>query len=168
MSAAAAVIAPLPEDLEPEFTPDPNRKGYVLVTCCMCQKQFPRLKKEAKRKHKQGQKPYCSTTCLNANPLRSAPINARALDVANTEIRRALANTFRNAKRNAPEREVAYLLTPEEEEALIRRAAGRCEVSGLPFEGTPVQRKHEKRPFIPSLDRIDARGATRSTTASWC
>lgn len=39
--------------------------------------------------------------------------------------------------------------------ALITRAEGHCEVTGIPFSGTPLPGVL-KRPFIPSVDRVNA------------
>jgi len=59
---------------------------------------------------------------------------------------------FRQAMKNAKTRNIPWTLTWEEFSAVVRRANGRCEVSGIPFEFD--QRAYgRRRPFIPSLDR---------------
>lgn len=45
-------------------------------------------------------------------------------------------------------------LTADDVRALIARANGRCEISGIPFDTSPVA-ANKRRPWAPSIDRIN-------------
>lgn len=79
-------------------------------------------------------------------------------------VRAALIQSFHVAKRNARNRRIPFGLTKEEFLELVDRADGRCEVSGLPFD-LRYWKQSKRRPFAPSLDRIDA---TRAYTKRNC
>lgn len=60
---------------------------------------------------------------------------------------------FLRAKRGATVRGLAFKLDIPQMRALIARAGGRCEVSGIPFD--EGRQSHSTwKPFAPSLDRI--------------
>jgi hypothetical protein len=59
-------------------------------------------------------------------------------------------NMYFRAERRAIESRRSFTLTPAEFLAVLARANGCCEVSGLPFD--PVA---DRSPFAPSLDRIE-------------
>jgi hypothetical protein len=63
---------------------------------------------------------------------------------------------FQRAKKNARLREIEFLLTKIEFDALVEKADGRCMVSGLPFSAEAKREFGKRRPFAPSLDRIDS------------
>jgi hypothetical protein len=65
---------------------------------------------------------------------------------------------FRKAKERARERSIPFNLTREDVTALLRRANGRCEVTGIPFDKHHREEGCTKRPWFPSIDRIDSRG----------
>lgn len=71
---------------------------------------------------------------------------------------------FADSKKNALRREIPFDLTEDQFWRMVDRADGRCEVSELEFvfkRATDGQR----RPFAPSLDRIDCeKGYSRSNT----
>jgi hypothetical protein len=61
-------------------------------------------------------------------------------------------------KKNSDTRGLEVRLSKEDMAKLWERSQGRCELSGIPFE-TVQYRHHKKRPWAPSVDRIDsARG----------
>lgn len=66
------------------------------------------------------------------------------------------APLYHSAKKRAKKTNRGWELSRAEFDDLVRRAQGQCMVCGLPFrfekEGT------FRRPFAPSLDRIDSRG----------
>jgi len=64
-------------------------------------------------------------------------------------LERAYKDAFKNARRRS-----GYKLLPTDEQRLILRAAGRCEVSGVEFD--PRKYGSHRRPFAPSVDRIDS------------
>lgn len=69
-------------------------------------------------------------------------------------LRRQVISSIRARSRGAP------CLTYEDFDRLWARAGGRCELTGIPFS-FDKQPHHWKRPFGPSVDRIDnARGYT--------
>ena len=59
------------------------------------------------------------------------------------------------AKRNARHREIAFELTKEQFREMVIRSRACCEVTGIPFE-LDIRPGSARRPFSPSLDRIDA------------
>lgn len=65
-------------------------------------------------------------------------------------------NVFWRAQRNAKTREIEFALTKPQFKEILHRANGRCEVSGIPFTLDRHDRS-ARRPFAPSLDRIDCR-----------
>lgn len=79
-------------------------------------------------------------------------------------VRSALIQSFHVAKRNARNRGIPFGMTKAEFLEIADRAGGHCEVSGLPFDLRYWQQS-KRRPFAPSLDRIDA---TRAYTKQNC
>ena len=65
-------------------------------------------------------------------------------------------NVFWRAQRNAKAREIAFHLTKDDFKRILHRAEGRCELTGIPFSLDRHDRS-KRRPFAPSLDRIDSR-----------
>lgn len=70
-------------------------------------------------------------------------------------IRRHLGKMYAAAKRRAKVAAIEFLLTPEQFWRIANRSGLRCELTGIPFslswaDGT------KRRPFVPSLDRIDS------------
>lgn len=72
---------------------------------------------------------------------------------AGDKIPRALLTAAREARKRARRRGWSFGLTLDQLLVLWRRAAGRCEVSGLPFNSEPTE--HRWNPFGISLDRIN-------------
>jgi hypothetical protein len=64
------------------------------------------------------------------------------------------ASIYWHARMNAAKRKIEFDLTQSEFERLVKRARGRCMLSGIEFEFKCSSGK--KRPFAPSLDRIDS------------
>jgi hypothetical protein len=71
---------------------------------------------------------------------------------------------FKRARINAARREIPFLLAPHEFDAVVKRAKGRCEVTGIRFDLGVIAGAY-RRPFAPSLDRINAGGAYEFTNA---
>lgn len=63
--------------------------------------------------------------------------------------------TYSSTKKNAAKRHITFELSMAEYLALIERANGRCMLSGIPFDTRHVG-KGKRRPWAPSLDRIDS------------
>lgn len=63
---------------------------------------------------------------------------------------------FRNAKKSAGKRKIAWELTKEEFDKVVRRAGGHCEVTGVSLSFRYV-RGGGRRPWAPSLDRRNSR-----------
>lgn len=148
-------------------TPGPERIGRVWLNCHTCKTWFDRKNSEHKRDLERGkQHAYCSQTCSEANPLRSAPANTVGRALKDVELRRALAETYKHARSNAAKKEkVPFELTPEELDSILERSGGCCEISKLPFIETATNKRFERRPFMPSIDRIDS---TKGYTAENC
>jgi hypothetical protein len=64
-------------------------------------------------------------------------------------------NVFWRAQRNAKVRGIEFSLTKDDYKAILHRANGRCEITGIPFSLAKHERGAARRPFAPSLDRID-------------
>jgi len=63
------------------------------------------------------------------------------------------------SKTRAKKKGLSFTLTYELMAEMVKRAAGRCEVTGIPFRfGEWEKGRHQKRPYAPSIDRIDANG----------
>lgn len=62
----------------------------------------------------------------------------------------------RNAKKNARNRNIEFDLDVNDIIGLIERSRGRCEVSGVRLRLDEVTQKHVRRPWAPSLDRVDS------------
>jgi hypothetical protein len=65
---------------------------------------------------------------------------------------------FRRAQLNAERREIPFILAPHEFDQVVKRAKGRCEVTGIRFDLSVISGAY-RRPYVPSLDRINAGGA---------
>lgn len=74
-------------------------------------------------------------------------------------LREAIASSRRNAKR----RDIPWRLTNAEAARLWERCGGRCELSGIQFDLGPTVDRGRRRPFAPSLDRIDPRRGYAAT-----
>lgn len=75
---------------------------------------------------------------------------------------------LRKARLAAGVRDIEFTLTDESFNAIIRRADGRCEVTGIPFS-FDVLPNSARRPWIPSLDRKDSsKGYTADNTRIVC
>lgn len=70
---------------------------------------------------------------------------------------RYLQSGFRSAKARAQSRKIQFELTRAEYDQIVARANGVCEVTGIPFDLTPIPGSM-RRPWAPSLDRTDASG----------
>ena len=64
---------------------------------------------------------------------------------------------YRVRERAAPQKGTRFLLTDTEFWRMVFRAAGRCEMTGQPFDRF-YRCPTGKHPFIPTIDRIDSVG----------
>jgi len=63
------------------------------------------------------------------------------------------------AKKRAANKGLPFSITPEHVRELASKQAFKCALSGIPFDFCDLRREREfRRPFFPSLDRIDNRG----------
>lgn len=65
-----------------------------------------------------------------------------------------IQNVFHRTRRNARTRRIPFGITMQDFRAVVERAAGHCEVTGIEFDFDYQPGKN--RPFAPSLDRIDS------------
>ena len=70
---------------------------------------------------------------------------------------KAYASAYNSAGGNALKRKIEFALTRDDFAAIVARCKGMCEVTGLCFDVRSVGSKR-RRPFAPSLDRIDSSG----------
>lgn len=104
---------------------------------------------------------------VEAEVARAPGIATRKVAQARRERDTALLTRYKAmvqaAKRRAKARDAVFSLTPTDVDGLLERAAGRCQLTGIPFDMSP--HRFHKNPFTPSLDRIDCReGYTASNT----
>lgn len=64
---------------------------------------------------------------------------------------------YRYSKKNALNRKKTFDLTYDEFEVLVEKANGRCMFSGIVFSNAYALESGVKRPFAPSIDRIDSK-----------
>jgi hypothetical protein len=64
---------------------------------------------------------------------------------------------YRRAKMNAAAREIPFLLEPHQFSDLVSDARGKCQVTGIKFDTSSIEGAYRK-PFAPSLDRINSSG----------
>jgi hypothetical protein len=64
---------------------------------------------------------------------------------------------FYAALHRANKKGAQFTLTKDDVDNLFARSGGRCEITGLPFSFENPD-LHSKRPFVPSIDRIDCKG----------
>jgi hypothetical protein len=81
------------------------------------------------------------------------PTIERVMDAEHVDLSSAYAAMFIAARKRGKERR-GYELRSEDEQKLVRRAAGRCAVSDIPL--SVKKYGAQKAPFAPSLDRIDS------------
>jgi hypothetical protein len=77
-------------------------------------------------------------------------------DVANTQVVEHLGVLLKEGRRRARQRKIEFGLTEAQLLGLLKRQNYRCAVSGLEFDLTPHADAF-RRPFAPSLDRIDSK-----------
>lgn len=68
-----------------------------------------------------------------------------------------MRTVLHRAKKNARTRRIPFDLTREQFVEIVKRANGRCEVTGIAFE-LDIRPGSARRPFAPSLDRIQSAG----------
>lgn len=66
-----------------------------------------------------------------------------------------MTEVYWRAKKNARIRKIAFRISLAEYRAIVTRANGSCEVTGLPFD-LQLRPNSFRRPYSPSLDRIDS------------
>lgn len=82
------------------------------------------------------------------------PDNASETILDELRPRRWRIALFRQAMGNAKLRGMPFEITQADVDALAAEADGRCQITGIAFDYLPRDGK-AKRPFAPSLDRID-------------
>ncbi|MCO6440980.1 MAG: hypothetical protein J5I81_07835 [Nitrococcus mobilis] len=67
---------------------------------------------------------------------------------------------YRSSRKNADRRGIPFLITERHLHHLAERSGGRCKVTGIPFDFSRVKESF-RRPWVPSLDRINGRKGYR-------
>jgi hypothetical protein len=99
---------------------------------------------------------FCGRACAGK---KSWQDKARIVPADPTDwLERDYRSLYAKSRANAKKRNILWNLTKPEFDGLVVRAKGRCEVSGLAFQGAHAHRANGRRPFAPSLDRIDSAG----------
>jgi hypothetical protein len=131
----------------------------TLVECTGCKKPYHTALKEAVRSCKKGRPLYCSHVCCSAHTKSEDPQRTVALWITEPWLQEAYADAYRHARKGAPKRkkEVEFALTKGEYNEKIRASDNRCAISGILFNNS-IKRTltYDRRPFIPSIDRIDS------------
>lgn len=79
------------------------------------------------------------------------------------------AESYNNTKKNASKRGIPFELTADDLHALVKRAGGRCELTGIAFQRVRGIGPYERQPFMPSIDRIDSqKGYTADNVRLLC
>lgn len=68
---------------------------------------------------------------------------------------------WRRARSNATKRGIPFHLTLEDAEALALASGGRCDLTGIAFDLSHRHSVKNRRPFVPSIDRIDSADSYR-------
>ena len=79
----------------------------------------------------------------------------KMIDGSITPKKFSIKRLWRSAQAGAEKRGLEFSLTLKELEKILARSGGCCEISGLPFDGTPPK-GGGKRPWAASIDRIDS------------
>lgn len=78
-------------------------------------------------------------------------------DFWDADMTRAVAAAYNAAGAASAKRSVPFPLTHDELIYMMRRSLGRCEITGIRFSADNFSLSR-RRPFVPSIDRIDPRG----------
>lgn len=79
---------------------------------------------------------------------------AQLFPMTDDEIRKRKQTLLYGARANGRAKGREFALTRADMDELFRRAAGKCEVTGIPFSVRKIG-DYRRQPFAPSLDRID-------------
>lgn len=106
--------------------------------------------------------PYCSRRCANFGVQLGIGHSTQA-QMRQSGMTQAMAfhmgALYNSARKNAKKRGIEFELTRADMLALVKRANGHCEVTGIPFELGKRAVAHDRLPWAPSFDRIEcARG----------
>lgn len=100
----------------------------------------PSPKRRAQMGRQKAGRPWSATSGTKSLAFKTLPTWAKSL--------------YSHAQVGARKRDLSFALSPKQFAFIVQRAAGRCEISGIPFELDG--QKGRRRPFAPSLDRIDS------------
>lgn len=84
----------------------------------------------------------------NSNPVRLFP----------DRVPSDISVQFLTARKNAATRKIDFLLTREHLYDLWKSSGGRCSVTGIAFSDADKCPRTNRRPWAPSIDRIDSAG----------
>lgn len=65
-------------------------------------------------------------------------------------------SVFASAKKRAAKKGMVFSLTDHEMKVMVAESKGRCALSGIAFDTQQSDRKNQRRPYFPSMDRIDS------------
>lgn len=68
----------------------------------------------------------------------------------------SLKRIWQSAKHNAKMRGMAFEITTEDVMTSYRKNHGKCAVTGIPFDMSKYKGGQGRRPWVPSIDRIDS------------
>lgn len=63
---------------------------------------------------------------------------------------------YHSTRRRAAKYKTEFSLTESQFDLIIQRAAGECELSGIPFRYLTTTKRNIWRPYAPSIDRVDS------------
>jgi hypothetical protein len=133
-----------------------QRQTWPLEICPVCKCEF---RVRPKLKEKGGS--CCSLRCSGTRTVQMRGLRKIGLQ-APLWLSKLYAQAYNQAKKGAKTRKrkrgIEFSLTVPEYNQLIDRCANRCEVTGRPFTDTDAVEAYHRKPYRPSLDRIDAEG----------
>jgi len=70
-------------------------------------------------------------------------------------VRRLVRRLLETSRWNAKRRSMSFNLTVDDIHRMLEQNGYRCAVTWIPFDVTPAPAKNARRPWVPSIDRID-------------
>lgn len=129
------------------------------IDCDHCAKPFSMKICEIARSFTAGRRMFCSRSCA-ATALAISRGDTLAYRLIQSglpvDVVRCMRIAYHHTKKNAKTRQIDFTLSRDEFLVIAVRAAGRCEISAIPFTLGEARGRYERRPWAPSIDRIDS------------
>ena len=131
------------------------------VFCAECGSVFDKALSEIKRAEQRNGHHFCGHSCAAAygNKLGQSQVIG---ELVRAGVKRSMAeklmDVYRRTMANAKRRGIEARLSEKEFAGLCLAGRGRCALTKIPFSWDEIgaSGKHRRRPYLPSLDRIDS------------